>query len=110
MVVLVDPQLAADASGNEPQSPIFVFGGLIAPAAKWADFSAAWQAALDEPPKIEYFKISEAANMGGQFSKRRGWTEAKRDDRVVTIRALRVITQAFSFPLGLGALTLILTS
>ena len=85
MVVLVDPQLAADASGNEPQSPIFVFGGLIAPAAKWADFSAAWQAALDEPPKIEYFKMSEAANMGGQFSKRRGWTEAKRDDRVVTM-------------------------
>lgn len=85
MAVLIDPQLVADASGNEPQSPIFVIAGFVAPAARWADFSGAWQTALDLPPKLEYFKMSEAANMSGQFHKRRGWTEAKRDDRVVTL-------------------------
>jgi hypothetical protein len=85
MAVLVDPQLAADASGNEPQSPIFVIAGFVATAAKWADFSAAWQIALDEPPKLEYFKMNEAASMSGQFHKRRGWTAAKRDDRVITL-------------------------
>jgi hypothetical protein len=85
MVVLTDPQLAADASGNEPQSPVFVIAGFVAPAAKWADFSAAWQVALDEPPKLDYFKMNEAASMSGQFHPRRGWTEAKRDDRLVTL-------------------------
>jgi hypothetical protein len=85
MVVLIDPQLAADASGNEPQSPVFVIAGFVAPAAKWADFSAAWQVALDEPPKLDYFKMNEAASMSGQFHKRRAWTEEKRDDRLVTL-------------------------
>jgi hypothetical protein len=85
MAVLVDPQLAADASGNESQSPVFILAGFVAPAAQWAKFSEAWQAALDQPPKLEYFKMNEAAGMSGQFSKRRGWTESQRDDRLVTL-------------------------
>ena len=85
MVVLTDPQLVADASGNEPQSPIFVLAGFVAESGKWADFSGAWQTALDESPKLDYFKMTEAATMSGQFHPRRGWTEAKRDDRLVTL-------------------------
>ena len=84
MVVLVDPQLAVDLSGNEPNSPFFVLGGFVAPAAKWASFSEAWQTALDIPPKLEYFRMTEAANMSGQFHRRFGWTEPMRDDRVIT--------------------------
>jgi len=85
MAILVDPQLAADDSGSEPQSPIFVLAGFVAPAVKWAAFSTDWQAALNEVPKLEYFKMNEAAGMNGQFHKRRGWTEPKRDDRLVTL-------------------------
>jgi hypothetical protein len=88
MVVLVDPQLAADASGNDPLSPFFVIAGFIAPAAKWADFSAAWQISLDRPPGLEYFKMSEAANMSGQFDRRCGWTEPLRDVRVAELASI----------------------
>jgi hypothetical protein len=84
MVVLVDPQRIVDASGNEPNSPFFVLGGFVAPAVKWAAFSEAWQAVLDIPPKLEYFRMTEAANMSGQFHRRFGWTEAMRNDRVIS--------------------------
>ncbi len=85
MAVLVDPQMAADDSGSEPQSPIFVLAGFIAPAAKWADFAVEWEAALNLSPNLDYFKMTEAANLSGQFSRRMGWDEAKRDDRLVTL-------------------------
>jgi hypothetical protein len=85
MVVLVDPQLVADASGNDPLSPFFVFGGFIAPAAQWAAFSEDWQTALDLPPKLDYFKMTQAANMSGEFDPDKGWTEQKRDDRIITL-------------------------
>jgi hypothetical protein len=85
VAVLIDPQMAVDDSGSEPQSPIFVLAGFIAPAAKWANFSTEWKQALDLPPKLEYFKMSEAVNFGGQFSRRDGWNDANRDDRLVTL-------------------------
>jgi Protein of unknown function (DUF3800) len=90
MAVLIDPQMAADDSGNEPQSPVFVLAGFIAPAVQWARFVGEWQSALDLPPKLEYFKMTEAANLGGQFSKRKGWDETKRDDRLAMfVRIIR---------------------
>jgi hypothetical protein len=55
-----EPQAAVGDSGSEPQSPIFILGGFIAPADQWARFSAEWKAALDEPPGIAYFKLTEA--------------------------------------------------
>jgi hypothetical protein len=85
MAALVDPHLVADASGNEPQSPICVLAGFVASSARWTDFSAAWQAALDEHPKLEYFKMTEAASLRGQFDRRRGWTETKRDEKVLSL-------------------------
>jgi hypothetical protein len=79
-------QAFIDDSGSEPQSPIFVLGGLVADHTAWARFSDAWQAALDLTPKLEYFKMSEAGAMREQFSPSRyGWTETLRDDRVVTL-------------------------
>jgi Protein of unknown function (DUF3800) len=76
-----------DDSGSEPQSPIFFLAGFIASVEQWAAFSNEWTTALAQPPKLEYFKTNEAAGLGahGQFSKKKGWDEAKRDDRLVTL-------------------------
>ena len=73
-----------DDSGNEPQSPVYVLAGFIASVEQWAAFSTDWQAALDEAPRLEYFKMKEAASLHGQFGRHFGWTPAKRDDRLAT--------------------------
>ena len=82
-----EPQAAVDHSGSEPQSPIFILGGFIAPAEQWARFSAEWQAALDEPPGVAYFKLTEAMSLTskGEFSRKKGWTEQKRDNRLIEL-------------------------
>jgi hypothetical protein len=81
---LLQPQACIDDSGNEPTKPHFVLAGFVAPAASWAAFSDEWQAALDESPKLEYFKMKEAAKLKDQFDPSKGWTDAKRDDRLIT--------------------------
>jgi hypothetical protein len=83
--MILQPQAMIDDSGSEPQSYIFVLGGFIAPAAQWAKFSAEWQAALDQPPKLDYFKLTEAMSLSakGQFSRHKGWDETKRDSRLI---------------------------
>jgi hypothetical protein len=50
----------------------------------WAKFSAEWQAALDEPPGLAYFKMKEAERIQDEFDRRKGWDEKKRDNRLVT--------------------------
>jgi hypothetical protein len=49
-----------DDSGNESSSPIFVLAGFITTNQRWAAFSDEWQLALDEPPRLKYFKMAEA--------------------------------------------------
>jgi hypothetical protein len=73
-----------DDSGSEPTTPVFVLAGFLASAQDWADFNNHWQSALDLPPRLEYFKMVEAATLRPktQFSRDRGWTEEKRDERV----------------------------
>lgn len=87
LLMIVSWQAAIDDSGSEPQSPFFVLGGFIAPAEAWAAFADEWDAALKEPPGLDYFKMAEAASLAedGQFSPDKGWTEAKRDDRLITL-------------------------
>lgn len=74
-----------DDSGSEPTSPVYVLAGFIASDDEWTAFAVEWQHALDEPPSLEYFKMSEAARLRGQFDKGRGWTESKRDDRLISL-------------------------
>jgi len=81
-------QAHIDDSGSEPDSPLFVLAGFVARAADWAKFSDEWRAALDQPPRLEYFKMKEAHSMRGQFDRRHGWNEAKRDDRLITFTRL----------------------
>src|ERR1700730_17739629 len=80
-----------DDSGNEPTSPIFVLAGFITTNQQWAAFSDEWQLALDEPPRLKYFKMAEAEHFRGQFSKTKGWINENRDARLLTlISGLRV--------------------
>lgn len=79
------PQAMIDDSGSEPQSPYFLLAGFVAPAAAWAEFAAEWQLALDEPPGLDYFKMKEAARLQDQFDRKKGWNEAKRDARLMTL-------------------------
>jgi hypothetical protein len=51
-------------------------------------FSADWQAELGKSPKLDYFKMNEAAGLRGQFSRERGWTEKKRDARVLPFASI----------------------
>jgi hypothetical protein len=79
-------QSYADDSGSDPQSHTFVLGGLIALPTEWVAFTEDWQTALDSGTiKIDYFKMSEAMSLQGQFSMRRGWTDAARDAKVTEL-------------------------
>src|SRR5215831_17634198 len=84
-MLIPNPQAVIDDSGSEPIKPHFILAGFVAPAKSWAALADDWGRALDEAPKLDYFKMTEAASMAGQFHKRRGWTEDKRDDRIITL-------------------------
>jgi hypothetical protein len=43
--------------------PVMVLGGFIATAPQWEAFVPEWQAMLDAPPRISYFKMSEAGRL-----------------------------------------------
>jgi uncharacterized protein DUF3800 len=81
--VVIQPQACIDDSGNEPTKPHFILAGFVAPAANWLALADEWRAALNEQPKLEYFKMNEAALLKGQFDPKKGWDEAKRDDRLI---------------------------
>lgn len=77
-------QAFIDDSGNEPTDPVYVLAGFIANSAAWAKFSDEWQSALDEFPKLEYFKMKEAERLQDQFDREKGWDERRRDNRLIT--------------------------
>ena len=81
--MVLAPQAFIDDSVTPGGQGFFVLAGFIAPAANWAQFSDNWQAVLDLEPRLDYFKMNEANLLVGQFDKARGWTEAKRDDRLI---------------------------
>lgn len=90
-LMIIAPQAAIDDSVDQPSRTRLVLAGFVSSAAGWATFSDTWQRALDLEPKLDYFKMNEANLLTGQFSRDRGWTEAKRDDRVVTL--VRIIKE-----------------
>lgn len=59
--------------------PVYAMAGPVATAEQWAKFSDEWQAVLDMPLKLDYFKMSEAMSCIGQFA---GFSEERRDERV----------------------------
>jgi hypothetical protein len=83
--VILEPQAVIDDSATQPNPKYFVLAGFVSSAARWIEFSAEWQSALDLAPKLAYFKMNEANLLVGEFARDRGWTEALRDDRVITL-------------------------
>jgi Protein of unknown function (DUF3800) len=84
-LMIFSPQAAIDDSVDQPNRTFLVLAGFMSSASNWAAFSDDWQTALDLAPKLDYFKMSEANSLTSQFSKERGWTESKRDDRLITL-------------------------
>jgi len=69
----------------------------LAPAEKWAEFSERWQAVLDLPPKLEYFKMKEAWSLHGEFE---GWSAQNRNQRLELF--YRVIEEFVSAEFSIG--------
>lgn len=80
---LVIFQAFIDDSGSG--KPAFVLSGYISPVRWWEDFSYDWQRLLDQQPKLEYFKMREAANLSEQFG---GMKMEARDKRVQQFTSL----------------------
>lgn len=75
-------QAYLDDSGSDGQSPHYVLSGFMGCVPDWERFSTAWTAALNQDPKLEYFKASEAQSLKGQFDRSKGWTAELRDERI----------------------------
>jgi hypothetical protein len=75
-------QAYIDDSGSEPTQQHFVLAGFAASPEAWSVFANEWDAALKLPPSLDYFKAKEAYRLQDQFSRRRGWTETLRDERI----------------------------
>ena len=77
-----------DDSGSGGDSPWFVLAGYVGTVEGWDSFDLKWRTVLDGPPKIDYFKSSEAESLrrDGQ------WAGISKDERNARIDALiRVI-------------------
>jgi hypothetical protein len=68
-----------DDSGRGGHSPVLVLAGWLAPISTWAEFVPHWDAMLGMAPRLEYFKMNEAARLKGQFE---SWNETRRNERV----------------------------
>jgi hypothetical protein len=69
-----------DDSGSGGDSPWFVLAGYLGAAEAWDAFDRRWRAALDGPPKLEYFKHSQMyrpETQWGQFK-----SEGQRNERL----------------------------
>lgn len=68
-----------DDSGSGGDSRFYVLGGYVASIAEWQGFAERWQEVLDLEPRLEYFKMSQAESLRGNFL---GFTAVQRDERV----------------------------
>src|SRR5271166_3973486 len=73
-----------DDSGSGGDSPWYVLAGYVGTVEAWDRFDTSWQAVLDGPPKLEYFKASEAESLrpNGQW---RGITKEERNARIAAL-------------------------
>jgi len=78
-------QAFVDDSGSDLQSRLFILAGFVASPEQWLVFTDDWQKALDLGPGLEYFKSNEAYGLKNQFDKKRGWTDEKRDQRIIKL-------------------------
>jgi hypothetical protein len=79
-LILVMEAYIDDSGKGDP--PVFLLAGFLSHPEQWGDFSEKWVDALRRPPKLDYFKMSEAAALEGQFQ---GWSEEGRDARLAKL-------------------------
>jgi hypothetical protein len=76
-------QAYVDESGSRNQDACLVLAGFVSPAEEWTAFSDEWQACLNSPPLLRYFKMREAANNpSGAF---KNWKRDAVHDKVRTL-------------------------
>lgn len=75
-------QAFVDDSGGKGHSRNFVLAGLVSDSERWALFAQEWRACLDQSPRIDIFKMREAASCTGEFH---GFTAEQRDARLRTL-------------------------
>ncbi len=68
-----------DDSGSGGDSPWFVLAGYVGTCEAWDAFDEPWLAALKEPPRLKYFKSSEAESLKFEFA---GFTKEQRNQRI----------------------------
>jgi hypothetical protein len=76
--------------------------GYLHRADAWAAFSDSWHAELNAWPPIEYLKASEANHLSGQFDRKKGWDEAKRDAKIGILAAILDHYRPFSFEFSIN--------
>ncbi len=77
-------QAVVDDSGKGIK-PVFVLAGFVLSAYQWSVFADHWQAILGARPKIDYFKMQEAATFTGQFKQ---FSTQERDEKVAGLAKL----------------------
>ncbi|MDQ6878384.1 MAG: DUF3800 domain-containing protein [Candidatus Dormibacteraeota bacterium] len=78
-------QVFVDDSGDKGDQSPAVLAGLLQTAQEWAAFTRAWQATLAGEPRIERFKMSEAATLTDAF---RGVSLQARDSKLRALAAV----------------------
>jgi hypothetical protein len=78
-------QAFVDDSGGRGQGQYLVSCALVAHSEQWAAFSDQWAACLRAEPRIEYFKMREAASLSGQFFR---MAERQRDEKLLALAAI----------------------
>lgn len=73
-------QAYVDETGMDGKSPFFLFAALLGTLDDWTAFSDRWKSALEESPRIPYFKMDEAVGFQKQFY---GWSESKRNQKLI---------------------------
>jgi hypothetical protein len=73
-------QAFIDDSGRG-QGAQFIMAGFLTTVEKWLHFNHAWQAALDQPPKLEYLK-TRAAMARIPYGPFRGWGREQCEERI----------------------------
>ena len=65
--ILVPTTAFVDDSGGKGQGHVLVLAAVSGDAEMWAEFSNEWEKRLRSSPRIEYFKMSEATGLSGEF-------------------------------------------
>src|SRR6516164_5038315 len=80
-----------DDSGSGGDSLWYVLAGYVGTVEAWDSFEVPWRAVLDSPPKLEYFKASEAESLrpDGQ------WAGVSKNERNARLNSfIRVISKS----------------